>query len=194
MSTSKSMSEMEGLSSFSFTRKSSYQAINAAIAFPVVAFHAGQHAVGPAGRSPLSTWQHVIDGQLFASWTAAAVLTHKLVTLEHVAATESHHIVRRFVVMRQRDDFRHFEPQPLSLDDGFATVRNQLGPFVPGMLQKAFGVDDSCGLVPHLDQRPRYCGNADRPPAFVENQCWSIERRSDHVRPSSSCHRCAGAM
>ena len=93
----------------------------------------------------------MINRQFFTAGTAIAVLTHKRITLKDIATAECHNVVRRLVVVRQSDDFRNLQTQPLSLDDWFVICRLKKGPFVPVVLLETVGVDDPSGFIPDFD-------------------------------------------
>lgn len=113
------------------------------ITFPMIAFHTCQYAIGPVRCASLSAGQDMINRQFFTARTTSTVLAHKCITFKDIATTEGDNIVWRLVVVRQRDNLRHPQSQPLRLDDGFVICRLQFGPFVPAMLQKTIGIDDA---------------------------------------------------
>jgi hypothetical protein len=84
----------------------------------------------------------VVNRQFFTAWTTIAVLTHERITLKDIATAECHYVVRRLVVVRQSNDFRDLQTQPLSLNESFVICRLKKRPFVPVVLQETIGIDD----------------------------------------------------
>ena len=91
--------------------------LGSSIGLPGVAVDTGQHTVGPAGKASTRTRHHVVDGQFLAAGSAAAVLAHIAVSLEHVASAEGNNLDRQTIVASQRDHLGDSHCQPLSPDD-----------------------------------------------------------------------------
>ena len=117
----------------------------------MVAFDTGEDTVRPCRRTTLSSGKNVVNRQFFTAWTTIAVLTHERITLKDIATAECHNVVRRLVVVRQRDDFRDLQTQPLSLNKSFAIYRLKKRPFAPVVLQETVGVHDPSGFIPDFD-------------------------------------------
>lgn len=99
----------------------------------------------------------MIDGQFFTAGATAAVLTHKSITLKHIATAECHDAYWQAIIASECDDLWNSQAHPLRADDGVSFGRCQLGPVFPGVQLKTGGVNNSSRLVPDLDQRTRDC-------------------------------------
>lgn len=104
-----------------------------------------------------------------------AVLAGVVVTLEDVPTAEGHVSCRQPVVMRQRNDLRHAQPQPDTADEGFARLGSELGPVLPGVELEVLRIDNARRLVPQQHQRPGHRGHVHRLPVAVEDQRRTLE-------------------
>ena len=90
-----------------FFRRCMLRLLRRPVGLPLVAGHAGQHAVLPARHTALRTRDNVVQRQFLAARLGTAVLAGVVVPLENVPAAEGHMGRRQPVVAVQGDYLRH---------------------------------------------------------------------------------------
>ena len=122
----------------------------------------------------------MVNRQFFTARLATAILAHKTVAFEHIAATECHNLNRKSIVARERDHFWDFQCQPLCPDDWIAIGRTKVGPVFPAIKLKIGRIDNPGGFVPNFDEGTSDRRDCNGLPVAVQYQSRSFQNRTGH--------------